>query len=277
MTGAITNRFTPIFAATNRSRGYNFHSHTQFCDGKATMAEFAAEAAARGFDAYGFSPHSPIPFSSPCNMTFESVETYLAEFRRLRELHEGQIKLYCAMEIDYIGDGWGPANDYFASLGLDYAIGSVHFIPSPRDGMIDVDGRFSSFRIKVNRYFDGDIRGVVERFYEQSLKMVEAGGFDILGHLDKIGHNASLYSPGIADEDWYRTYVYELARRVADRGLAIEINTKAWRSAARLFPDVRFIHHIASLGVDMPVDSDAHLPSLIDTGRAEAEALLQLP
>lgn len=48
---------------------YNFHSHTQFCDGRATMAEFAAEAVAQGFTHYGFSPHSPVPIQSPCNMS----------------------------------------------------------------------------------------------------------------------------------------------------------------------------------------------------------------
>ena len=43
------------------SKLYNFHSHTQFCDGHAEMPEFAAKAAEMGFSHYGFSPHSPVP------------------------------------------------------------------------------------------------------------------------------------------------------------------------------------------------------------------------
>ena len=47
------------------SQLYNFHSHTQFCDGHAEMPEFAAKAAEMGFSHYGFSPHSPVPKESP--------------------------------------------------------------------------------------------------------------------------------------------------------------------------------------------------------------------
>lgn len=35
---------------------YNLHSHTQFCDGRASMEEMAAAAMAEGFSHWGFSP-----------------------------------------------------------------------------------------------------------------------------------------------------------------------------------------------------------------------------
>ncbi len=37
-----------------KNRRYNFHSHTQFCDGHAPMEAFAAAASAAGFSHYGF-------------------------------------------------------------------------------------------------------------------------------------------------------------------------------------------------------------------------------
>jgi len=270
----VSNRFSSIFAATDRRRPYNFHSHTDFCDGHASMADFAAEALRQGFSAYGFSSHSPIAIPSPCNMGREAVPAYIGEFRRLREMYEGRLSLYCAMEIDYLGPDWGPHIDYFRQLPLDYAIGSVHFIPSPRDGMIDVDGNFESFTRKMHDNFDGDIDGVVERFFEQSFKMVEAGGFDILGHIDKIARNATLYSPGIADTPEFIANVRTLARMAAERGMAIEVNTKVLDSNGRMFPDVRYLGYISSLGVDMPVNSDAHWPDMIGAGRERGLALI---
>jgi len=253
---------------------YNLHSHTQFCDGRATMAEFAAAAAAARFAVYGFSPHSPLPIVSPCNMSRDDVELYLAEFRRLRDEYAGRVTLLCSMEIDWLGPQWGPSNDYFASLPLDYRIGSVHFLPSPRDGFIDVDGRFASFAQKMHRYFDDDIRGVAERFFEQSAAMIEAGGLDILGHVDKIAHNASLFSPGIADEPWFDHSVKALIDMAADRGIAVEVNTKAWETAGRLFPDPRHFGHLLRSGATVVVSTDAHRPSLISAGRAGALSLL---
>lgn len=267
------SRIKDILADLPAGALYNLHSHTQFCDGKATMAEFAAEAAARGFALYGFSPHSPLPIASPCNMTREDVPRYIAEFNRLRELYEGRVKLLCGMEIDWLGPEWGPSNDYFDTLPLDYRIGSVHFLMSPRDGYIDVDGRFPSFARKMHLHFDDDIRGVAERFFEQSALMIEAGGFDILGHVDKIAHNASLFSPGIADEPWFDRTVKQLISMAAERDIAVEINTKAWGTAGRMFPDTRHFGALHHSGVTVTINSDAHQTHLIDAGIDAARAM----
>ena len=40
----------------------NYHSHTSFCDGKAPMEAFIAEAVRQGFTSYGVSSHAPLPF-----------------------------------------------------------------------------------------------------------------------------------------------------------------------------------------------------------------------
>lgn len=238
------------------------------------MADFAAAACAESFSLYGFSPHSPLPVSSPCNMSRDDVPSYLDEFKRLRDLYAPRLQLLCSMEIDYLGSQWGPSHSYFDTIPLDYRIGSVHFLPSPRDGYIDVDGRFPSFVDKIQRYFDGDIRGVAERFFEQSAAMIERGGFDILGHVDKIAHNASLYSPGIADESWFDNSVKALIDMAADRDIAVEINTKAWPDYGRLFPDPRHFNYLKESGATIVINSDAHRPTLISAGRAAAAALL---
>ncbi|MDE5751755.1 MAG: PHP domain-containing protein, partial [Duncaniella sp.] len=52
-----------IIAAT---RDYNFHSHTQFCDGREPMEAMAAAAVAEGLTHYGFTHHSPICVPSSC-------------------------------------------------------------------------------------------------------------------------------------------------------------------------------------------------------------------
>ena len=194
---------------------YNFHSHTQFCDGRADMAAFADTACKSGFIHYGFSPHSPVPIQSSCNMDFERVEEYFKEYKRLREEYSGKLNLYCAMEIDYLGSEWGPSNPYFAALPLDYRIGSVHFIPSA-EGMVDVDGRFESFKGKMARYFDNDIESVVRSFYSQTNDMISAGGFDIIGHFDKIGHNADHFLPGIEGEKWYESLVNDTIDNIVE-------------------------------------------------------------
>lgn len=254
---------------------YNFHSHTQFCDGRAPMEEFARAAAEAGFRHYGFSPHSPVPIESPCNMAESDVTVYLAEVKRLREIYApAGLHLYAGMEIDYLSDCWGPAHPYFRQLPLDYRIGSVHFIPSD-SGMIDIDGSYANFKIKMERYFDGDIRHVVESFYRQSEAMIEAGGFDIIGHFDKIGHNAGHYREGIESESWYAALVDRLIDSIIASGLVVELNTKAWTDHGRMFPGRRWLHRLAEARVPVLVNSDAHFPALIDASRSEGLAMLR--
>ena len=262
-----------IISLIGNDRNYNFHSHTQFCDGRATMEEFVKEAVAQGFAHYGFSPHSPIPIDSPCNMSHNDVSQFIGEVNRLKSVYGNKIALYTSMEIDYLGDEWGPSSPYFDTLPLDYRIGSIHFIPSD-SGYIDMDGRFENFKNKMETYFHGDIRHVVETFYRQSTRMLEAGGFDIIGHFDKIGHNADHYHPGIEDLPWYRSLVNDIIDLIIERKVIVELNTKAWNDHHRLFPGTRYLSRLIEARVPIIVNSDAHYPALIDAARPLAFSYL---
>jgi len=239
------------------------------------MEEMARAAVATGMQHYGFSPHSPILVPSPCNMSRDDVPAYLEEVKRIASVPELQgCKFYAAMEIDYLGDHWGPANDYFKSLPLDYSIGSVHFIPSQDGEYVDIDGKFENFARRMKDHFHDDIEYVVDTFYAQSRKMIEAGGFDILGHFDKIGQNASYYAPGIEDSRLYRDNVESLIGMIIDRQLVIELNTKAREQHGRFFPGERYLGDLIDGNVTILVNSDAHHPERIDASRDEAFAIL---
>lgn len=251
---------------------YNFHTHTQFCDGKATMEDFVQAAIKQGFKHLGFTPHSPIPVQSPCNMDAQKVEEYIAEFNRLKEEYGKRINLYLSMEIDYLNDSYGPANELFANLSLDYRLASIHFIPSfnnPNE-FIDIDGHPDSFQVKMGKDFNGDIERVVTTYYEQEMAMIEQGGFDVVGHCDKIGYNASCYRSGIDEEPWYDRLFTQLFESIMDHHLAVEINTKSWGRAHRFFPNQKYFHLLKKYNAPILINSDAHSPALLNAGRSEA-------
>lgn len=256
------------------SRKYTLHSHTQFCDGRAPMADFVKAAVDAGFTHYGFSPHSPVPIESPCNMSASDVPLYLAEVDRLRALYGDRIRLYASMEIDYLGPDWGPSHDYFMSLPLDYRIGSVHFIPSKSGELIDIDGSADRFKINMATKFGNDIRYVVEKFFTASAEMIEAGGFDIIGHFDKVSQNASAFMPGIEATAWFISLADSLVDLICDRKPIVEINTKAKVLHDRIFPSERYLPRLLRAGVPIVVNSDAHVPELIDASRDYAFALI---
>ena len=263
---------------TQQTDLYNLHTHSQYCDGHAPMEEFVTEAIAQGFTHLGFTPHSPISVDSPCNMSREQVQQYFDEMERLRSAYGDRIALYTAMEIDYVSVGDGPASDYFRQMPLDYRIGSVHFIPAidnPSE-MVDIDGKFSDFKVRMSKHFGGDIEYVVRTFYSQMMAMVEEGGFDIAGHMDKIGFNASQYLDGIDEEPWYDKLVIDLFENIMDHHYTIEINTKAWLQRNRYYPNLKYFGMLKRFNAPVVVNSDAHYPTLLNSGRLEAIKLLNV-
>jgi len=257
---------------------YNLHTHTQFCDGHAPMEEFVTEAIAMGFTHLGFTPHAPISVESPVNMSRETVQQYFDEMKCLRDTYGDRIHLYTSMEIDYVSVGDGPASDYFQQLPLDYRIGSVHFIPAIDNPavMVDIDGKFTGFKARMGKCFNGDIEYVVKTFFSQMMSMVEEGGFDIVGHMDKIGYNASQFRDGIDEEPWYDKLVIDLFENIMDHHLIIEINTKAWLQRNRFYPNLKYFGMLKHFNAPVVVNSDAHYPTLLNSGRQEAIKLLDV-
>lgn len=248
---------------------YNFHTHTQFCDGKDTMESMAASAWNGGLLHLGFTPHAPIACESPCNMRKESVKPYLNECNRLKELYACKINIYSSMEIDYLSRNFGPHIDYFQNLPLDYRLASVHFVNNQDGIFIDCDGSAERFIKNLKYGFRGDLRYVVEKYFEQVLTMIELGGFEMLGHLDKIAQNAVVADPDIESCRWYEALVNEVIEHACDAGIIIEINTKYIKEKGRFFPHERWWNKLNGYNA-VAINSDAHYAEKISCGRKEA-------
>lgn len=259
---------------TSATDNYNFHSHTQFCDGRADMSTMADAACSAGMKAWGFSPHSPVNVESPCNMLSVDVSLYIKEASRLREAYAGKMEIFAAMEIDFISREFGPHIGYFRELPLDYRIGSVHFVPTQKGEPVDCDGSYERFARNLQAKFQGDLRYVVEKYFGQVLEMLSLGGFDMLGHADKIAGNAALAQSGIEDEDWYADLIRQTFDAAESAGVAVEINTKSLDKLGRFFPACRWWSEIPG-NIDIVVNSDTHFPDLVNAGRREALAALR--
>lgn len=253
---------------------YNLHSHTQYCDGHNTLREMVAAAAEQEFRIWGVSPHSPICVESNCNMSRESVPAYLEECEELRQESADILTLLTGMEVDFISADFGPHIDYFQRLPLDYRIGSVHFVPN-QDGIpLDCDGKAERFGQYLKDGFQGDLRYVVEKFFEQELTMLERGGFEILGHFDKIAGNASVYDPQIESYGWYQAMIDDVISHAASSGCIVEINTKALDTRHRFHPEGSIWPRLKAAGLPLAVNSDAHYSDRLNAGRQEAFEIL---
>ncbi len=253
----------------------NYHSHCSFCDGRAPFEEFVKEAITQGFYSYGVSSHAPLPFPTQWTMEWGQMEAYLDEFKNLRSKYADEIELYVGLEIDYLNEESNPSVARFTELPLDYRIGSVHLLYDAAGEVVDIDCSPAVFKERVDRHFNGDVLRVVRMYFDRLFRMVELGGFDILGHADKMHYNASCYHPGLLDEPWYEALMKDYFSLVASRGYLVEINTKAYDSLGTFYPNSRYWELMKEYQIKVLVNSDAHYPERINAGRMEALRLLQ--
>lgn len=254
---------------------YNFHSHTPYCDGRHPMRDMAVAAVGCGMKYYAFTPHSPVPVPSSCNMEINDVSAFLTECESLRREFAQDISLCSGMEIDRLGAHWGPHINLFADMPLKVRIGSVHFVGTQSGELVDCDGNAERFAVNLRERFSSDLRYVVEKYFESVLEMIAAGGFDILGHFDKIAGNASAILPDIEDRPWYSDLVYAVLAEAKAHGCLVEINTKAYETKGRFFPSVRWWPAMLERGLVTVVNSDAHYKDRVNLGREKAFEILR--
>lgn len=252
----------------------NYHSHCSFCDGRAPMEAFVKRAIQEGFTSYGISSHAPLPFPTHWTMKKEDLPAYLEEFARLKGLYGMQLELYLGLEIDYLDETHHPASAYFQSLPLDYRIGSVHLLKGSSGEVVDVDCSKEVFQEKLNAHFAGDLEAVLRNYYGTQLRMLERGGFDILGHCDKMNLRADFCRPGVLQEAWFVAMMNAFFDAVAQRGVMVEINTKKLMLDGIFFPHAHYFEALLQRNIPVLVNSDAHHLDKLNEGRPLALKLL---
>jgi len=178
----------------------NYHIHSDYCDGHATMEEYIRKAIDMGMTAVGFSSHSPVPYETDWNMPAGRMDDYVAEIKRLKEKYRGVIDVYASLEVDYLKGVQGPGDEKFRGLGLDYIMGSIHFLGNFSDGSPwTIDCPFPQFKKGLDEIYGGDAKRLVHTYYETTREMVRSSTPDILAHMDRVKmHNAVEH---VFDED----------------------------------------------------------------------------
>lgn len=262
----------------NAGKKINLHTHTCYCDGKDAPEDLVREALARGFSVLGFSGHGFSRFDGDFCMNQEETERYRREVLRLKEAYQGRIELLLGVEMDY----YGEKDDY----PYDFVIGSVHSVE--KDGaVLSVDNTAEIMEDNVTRYFGGDYRAYVERYYEIEADVLRKTGADIIGHFDLVTkfNEGNRYFD--EEADWYRAAALGALRRLAagaaeDAGDAgkkpvFEINTGAMARGYRTrpYPADFILEEIEALGCPVILSSDCHDRQQLDYGFEEVRSMVK--
>ena len=275
-------------------QNHNLHTHSIYSDGKSQPREIVEEAVRQGLTTLGFSEHSPLPFDNNFSVKSADMPQYVAEIAQLKEEYKDRIDLYCALEADYLTGVSEPFTVTKEKYHLDYMIGGVHLVvdkvpelvPEPVEGREGpalaeniwfIDGpKWEVYDEGLQKFFNGDIRRAVRRFFEQSNEMIENEQFDIIAHFDKIKmHNRDRYFH--EDESWYRKLVLETLDLIRQKGLIMEINTRGIykKRYNGFYPSPWLMEEACKMGVPAVISADAHHFSEISLEFETAEEALK--
>ncbi len=281
-------------------QNFNLHTHSVYSDGKSQPHEIVEEAIRQGLTTIGFSEHSPLPFDNTFSVKSADMPCYVAEIAQLKEEFKDKIDIYCALEADYLTGISEPFAVTKEKYHLDYLIGGVHLVINPalrqaqgpaKTKVVEpvetpssiaeqiwfIDGpKWEVYDEGLQKFFDGDIRRAVRRFFEQSNEMIENEQFDIIAHFDKIKmHNRDRYFH--EDEPWYRKLALETLDLIREKGLVMEINTRGIykKRYNGFYPSPWLMEEACKMGVPAIISADAHHFSEITLEFAAAEEALK--
>jgi len=210
-------------------------------------------------------------------MDLSRLDDYRIEIRRLGREWEGRgLEILLGLEIEWIKGLSSPRDEIFRAAGLDYSIGSLHFVDLPGSGRFAVDMGIEDFESHAAGYSGDDVgRAVYRDYYRQLGELIEEGGFDILGHFDLVKKN-------IGEGRWFdessRGYLDEAfgaAGMLKGKDIVVEINVGGMSrgKVKEPYPSLPILREIRSLGVRITFSSDAHAPEHLGANLDSAREL----
>lgn len=214
----------------------------------AFMAETAIEKELRGF-----------AVTDHCEGDFFDERGYAARIMhsaisvaKARAAFDHQIVITFGIEVAHVFDDMAAIDDIFRRHHLDFVIGAAHKTSYENFEFFNCMDYKSMPAEKLRKY--------ITSYYEDILKLIEWGNFDVLAHLSIPVRYPKLYSGIDVDLTEYKEQIDEVLRLAVQKGKGIEINTSGLRSAiGDTLPPMWVLKRFRELGGEIvTLGSDAH-------------------
>ncbi len=167
--------------------------------------------------------------------------------------------LRLGLEVDFVPGAEDRTASLIEAAGLDYAIGSVHFIG---ERAVDMEGPYDVWESGAGA------DAIWRRYFELVAEAARSGLFDVLAHPDLVKKWGAARP---APERDPRFYFEPAVEAIAEAGVAVEVSTAGLRKpVGELYPGPALGRMCAEAGVAFALSSDAHAPEEIGFGYAEA-------
>ena len=255
----------------------NFHTHTTYCDGECSAQEMLEAAIAQNMEAIGFSVHSHLDSEPDWTIDKNEMQLYVGELSNMQGDYEPKIRVLIGIEQDY----WSREEDCDIE-GIEYKIGSVHSLIEEDTTWSSVDYKPENTATCRDKYFDGDIYKMVERYFELVGDIYERTHCNIVGHFDLITKFNNLpnneYNLFIdVNDERYINAEQKALEKLSKAPVIFEINTggmsRGYTTAP--YPSERVLQYLGEHKIPVIFASDAHITDTLLYGRDEVLKLVE--
>lgn len=239
------------------------HVHTAYSKhATGSVDEVVRAALARGVTVLTLTDHAPFHIDSRNRLLDSEMDRYFADIERARTAYRGDITILRGLELDFLPGGAEDVARLLNRYPLDFAVGSIHYIP--------LDG---GEQVKVWELERLNAPPVLARYFSALAELLGCGLFDAVGHADTLLR-------GVPEEVVHR-YMEPLLPAFARHRIAFELNASGLRKTTLdpdsgrevhgrwSFPSRSLLPLLIRSGAAFTVGSDAHAPQDVGAGVQE--------
>lgn len=209
-------------------------------------------AISQGLSVIGFTEHYDLLPQDPC-YDFLDLERWWEEISHCREAYEGRLRILAGIELGEPHRFVSQMQEVLGSYAWDYALGSLHWVGDEL--------------IFGTEYFRREPDLAYREYFEELAQMASQADFDVLAHMDVIKRfGFDVY--GEYEVSRYEEPIRTVLSLIADRGIALEVNTSQLRRQIRETSPARpVIDWFREEGGQwVTFGSDAHEPEHVGMG-----------
>lgn len=250
-------------------RKTNYHTHTSRCmHACGSDEEYVRAALANGYEALGFSDHTPWKYASSftahMRMPLSQAEDYLASIRTLKACYQGKIDILIGLECEYFPAYMDWLLDFIIEHDIDYIMLGHHYY------------RTDENRDSGGRIYFGGIRTSHELklYVEDAVAAMRTGMYSCFCHPE-------LFMRGIHEvNEEVKAAFRTLCVCALENGIPLEYNLAgaAYNRAmhAEAYPHHAFWEIAAQTGNTAIIGVDAHDPRALADDSLRDEGLSRL-
>jgi histidinol-phosphatase (PHP family) len=192
-------------------------------------------------------------------LTRDDFDLYFSEGRRLRDKYRQQLFVGLGVEVGYNPERREELLAALAERDWDRVAISYHFM---RVG----DQHYNLLSRKeynISALGKLGVDGVLSAYFDTLLEAVETVPAEVVCHLDA----AMRYHPDVRLLESHRQQMRNILVAMAERGMALEVNSSGCRMRGEPFPGQDMIREAEGLNIPLVAGSDAHRPA--DVGSFE--------